>query len=88
MLLRKRRSEAQQEKIQQSIRHALDLIRPILRIEECALSLEKFDSETGTAVLAIKGTCTECELTADTFLDGIETQIKIRVPEVTSVRLA
>jgi Fe-S cluster biogenesis protein NfuA len=88
MLLRKRRHRAQQEKTEQNIRLALDLIRPILRIDECELSLENFDIDTGTAVLAINGTCTECELTAGTFIDGIEAQIKIRVPEVTSVRIA
>jgi Fe-S cluster biogenesis protein NfuA len=87
MLLRKRRN-AQQEQTEQSIRHALDLIRPILRIDECALALENFDSETGAVVLAVTGTCNECELSAGNFIDGIEVQLKMRVPEITSVRLS
>lgn len=88
MLLRRRRAEAQKEQTEQNIRRALDLIRPILRIEACALSLEKFDTESGTAVLMANGTCPDCELSVPTFKTGIEAQLKIRVPEVTSVRFA
>lgn len=88
MLLRKRRAEAQQEKIQQNIRHALDLIRPILKIEDCGLTLSSFELESGVAILTAKGSCPDCEVSVGTFLQGIETQLKLRVPEVTSVRLA
>lgn len=88
MLLRKRSSEIEQEKIQQVIAHALDDIRPILRIEECALTLASFDRESGIAVLEGKGICPECELSVTTFREGIETQLKLRVPEITSVRFS
>ena len=88
MLLGNRRREAQQEKIQQEIRSALDVIRPILRLEECALTLAAFDADTGVAVLDVKGGCPDCELSVATFLQGIETQLKLRVPQITSVRLS
>lgn len=88
MLLRKRRREAEHEKIQQNIRHALDLIRPILRIDDCNLTLSGYESETGVAILSVNGGCSECEVSVETFLQGIETQLKLRVPEVTSVRLS
>lgn len=88
MLLGNRRREAQQEKIQQEIRKALDTIRPILRIEECGMTLSSFDFETGAVVLDVKGGCPDCELSVATFLQGIETQVKLRVPQVTSVRFS
>lgn len=87
MLLRKRRRERQQEKIHQEIRHALDLMRPILRIEECALRLSSFDVTTGKAVLDVKGGCPDCDLSVATFLQGIVTQLKLRVPGVLSVSI-
>lgn len=87
MALLKRRRGRQQEKIQQDIRSALDVIRPILRIEECALTLGSFDSETGVVMLDARGGCTGCDLSVATFLQGIETQLKRRVPEITEVRV-
>ena len=86
MLLRKRSPESKRDKIHQDIAHALDDIRPILRIEECALKLSSFDYVSGTVVLEGKGGCPECELSVVTFQQGIETQLKLRVPEITSVR--
>lgn len=88
MQLFKRRRQNRQEKIQQEIRHALDAIRPVLRIDDCALQLERYDVETGTAVLAANGGCQDCGLSVNTFLQGIETQLRLRVPEVSSVSLA
>ncbi len=85
MLLRKRRREAPQEKIQEEIRNALDRIRPILRLEECGLRLSSFDAVSGAVVLDVNGDCPDCELSVETFLQGIETQLKLRVPQVTSV---
>lgn len=87
MALLKRRRARQPDKIQQDIRKALDIIRPILRIEECALTLGSFDSHTGIATLDATGRCRECELSVATFVEGIETQLKLRVPEVTEIRL-
>lgn len=87
MALLKRRGGRQQEKIHQDIRRALDVIRPILRIEECALTLGSFDYETGLATLNAKGGCPKCDLSVETFIQGIETQLKLRVPEITEVRL-
>ena len=66
---------------------ALDVIRPILRIEECALTLGSFDLETGVVTLDANGKCHECDLSVATFVEGIETQLKIRVPEITAIRL-
>jgi Fe-S cluster biogenesis protein NfuA len=88
MLLRKRSSEAKQEEILKNISHALDDIRPLLRIEECALRLSSFDVEQGLVILEASGGCPDCELSVATFQEGIETQLKLRVPEITSVRFS
>jgi Fe-S cluster biogenesis protein NfuA len=88
MLLRKRNSEAKQEKVHHDIAHALNDIRPLLRIEECALTLCSFDAETGILVLEAKGGCPDCELSVTTFHEGIETQLKLRVPQIRSVTFA
>ena len=88
MLLRKRSPEAKREKVQHDIAHALNEIRPLLRIEECALKLCSFDAETGALVLEAKGECPDCELSVTTFHEGIETQLKLRVPQIRSVTFA
>lgn len=86
MVLMKRRQKRQSETIQQDIRKALDVIRPILRIEECALTLSSFNGESGVVVLESRGVCPDCELSVQTFLQGIETQLKLRVPEIREIQ--
>ncbi len=66
---------------------ALEVIRPLLRIDECALALRSFDPATGAAQVDVKGGCNECDLSVTTFLQGIETQLKLRVPEITVIHL-
>jgi Fe-S cluster biogenesis protein NfuA len=63
------------------------LILPILRIETCALELQGFDPESGTATLLVTGACPDCDASAVTFIQGIETQLKLRVSELRSVQL-
>jgi Fe-S cluster biogenesis protein NfuA len=73
--------------VEHQIRHELEDILPILRIEECALELQGFDAATGTATLLVTGACPDCEASAVTFIQGIETQLKLRVTELRSVVL-
>jgi Fe-S cluster biogenesis protein NfuA len=73
--------------VEQQIRHELEDILPILRIEECALELQGFDAATGTATLLVTGACPDCEASAVTFIQGIETQLKLRITELRSVVL-
>jgi len=72
--------------VEQHIRHELDDILPILRIEQCAIELESFDPASGTAVLAVKGGCPDCEVSPATFMQGIETQLKLRIAELRVVK--
>jgi Fe-S cluster biogenesis protein NfuA len=83
-VLRRKRSRTQAD-IEHQIRQELAEILPILRIEQCAIELQAFDSATGTAVLFIKGGCAECDCSPATFIRGIETQLKLRVSELRAV---
>ncbi|MBA2688712.1 MAG: NifU family protein [Gemmatimonadaceae bacterium] len=82
--MKKRARKAEQ--IQQQIRKSLDVIRPILRIEDCALKLARFEMDSGTVVLEIQGGCADCEASVATFQPGIETQLKLRIPEIKEIR--
>jgi Fe-S cluster biogenesis protein NfuA len=83
-VLRRKRSRPQKD-VEHHIRHELAAILPILRIEQCAIELRAFDPATGTAVLVIKGGCAECDCSPATFIQGIETQLKLKVWELRAV---
>lgn len=83
-VLRRRKPRAQAD-VEHQIRHELEDILPILRIDQCAIELESFDSASGTATLLVKGGCPDCDVSPVTFLQGIETQLKLRVAELKTV---
>jgi len=83
-VLRRKRSRPQAD-VEHHIRDELAAILPILRIEQCAIELQAFDPATGTAVLFIKGGCPDCDCSPVTFMQGIETQLKLRVAELKAV---
>jgi Fe-S cluster biogenesis protein NfuA len=83
-VLRRKRSRPQQA-VEQHIRAELTEILPILRIEQSAIELQAFDPTTGTAVLLIKGGCAECDCSPATFIQGIETQLKLKISELRAV---
>jgi Fe-S cluster biogenesis protein NfuA len=84
MSVLRRRSRPQTE-VEHHIRQELAEILPILRIEQCAIELQAFDAATGTAVLFIKGGCPDCDCSPATFMQGIETQLRLRVSELKAV---
>jgi Fe-S cluster biogenesis protein NfuA len=84
MSVLRKRSRSQAD-VEHHIRHELAEILPILRIDQCAIELQAFDAETGTAVLFVKGGCAECDCSPATFMQGIETQLKLRVAELRAV---
>ncbi|MDQ6769042.1 MAG: NifU family protein [Gemmatimonadota bacterium] len=85
-VLRRKRVRPQAD-VEHHIRHELQDILSILRIEECALELEGYDPGTGTATLHVTGTCPDCDASALTFIQGIETQLKLRITELRAVLL-
>jgi Fe-S cluster biogenesis protein NfuA len=86
MSVLRKRSRPQAD-VEDDIRAELDLILPILRIEKVALELQGFDPASGTATLLVTGACPDCDASAVTFIQGIETQLKLRVSELRSVLL-
>jgi len=83
-VLRRKRNRPQVD-IERHIRQELAGILPILRIDQCAIELQTFDPATGTAVLFIRGGCAECDCSPATFIQGIETQLKLRISELKAV---
>jgi len=83
--LRRRKSRPRAD-VEQHIRHELEHLLPILRLDECAIELESFDAASGTAVLAVRGECPDCGVSPATFMQGIETQLKLRIAELKTVR--
>ncbi|MFL5636437.1 MAG: NifU family protein [Gemmatimonadaceae bacterium] len=83
-VLRRKRARPHAD-IERQIRHELRQILPILRIDQCTIELDAFDAESGTAVLHVMGGCNDCDASALTFMQGIETQLKLRVSELKSV---
>lgn len=83
-VLRRKRSRPQAD-IEHHIRTELAEILPILRIEQCAIELQAFDPATGTAVLFVRGGCSDCDCSPATFMQGIETQLKLRISELNAV---
>jgi Fe-S cluster biogenesis protein NfuA len=83
-VLRRKRSRPQSD-VEDHIRVELAAILPILRIDQCAIELQTFDPSTGTAVLFIKGGCPDCDCSPATFMQGIETQLKLRISELRAV---
>ncbi|HEY6089189.1 MAG TPA: NifU family protein [Gemmatimonadaceae bacterium] len=85
-VLRRKRSRPQAD-VEGDIRRELAGILAILRIEECAIELQGFEPDSGTATLHVTGACPDCDASAVTFIQGIETQLKHRVSELRSVLL-
>ncbi len=85
-VLRRKRSRPQAD-VELHIRAELAEILPILRLEECAIELQGFDLESGAATLLVTGACPDCDASAATFIQGIETQLRLRVSELRSVLL-
>lgn len=80
-----RRKTRSRTDVEQQIREELAGMLPILRIEECGIELQGFDPATGTASLLVKGGCRDCDVSPVTFMQGIETQLKLRVAELKTV---
>ena len=86
MSVLRKRSRPQAD-VEHSIKAELAEILPILRLDECAIELVGFEPASGTATLLVTGACPDCDASAVTFIQGIETQLKLRVAELRSVLL-
>jgi len=74
------------ESVERRIRHALTEMRPLLRLDAAVIELVEFDGSTGVAVLRIVGDCPDCDMDAGMLREGIEANLRMRVPEISAVR--
>jgi Fe-S cluster biogenesis protein NfuA len=72
--------------IEQRIADALAHVAVMLRLNQAVIELVTFERQTGVAVLRLRGDCPDCEMSVSTLRDGIEAQLRLRVPEVREVR--
>ena len=82
----RRRFGLRESAIEARIEHALADLRPLLRIEDCGLSLVRWDESAGLAVIRVEGGCPDCGITAATYLHGISAHLRRHIPEVRDVR--
>lgn len=73
--------------IEEQLRSELDILRPLLGIDHCAIELYRFEPADGVALLRIDASCPDCDLSGATFIPGIETHLKLRVAELREVRV-
>lgn len=83
-VLKRRRSRTD---IEQAIREVIGNIPPLLRMQEdnCGIELSAFDIKSGLLTIRLGGGCEECGVSLETFMQGIETHIKLRISEVRAV---
>ena len=72
--------------IEARIEHALADLQPLLRMEDCGLSLVRWEASAGLAVIRVAGGCPDCGVTAATYIQGISAHLRRHVPEVRDVR--
>ena len=72
--------------VDDSIRTAIEGMRPLLRIETMNIALVEFDAESGVAVIKCTGDCPDCDLSAEMLTVGIEAHLRQQVPEIRSIR--
>jgi Fe-S cluster biogenesis protein NfuA len=72
--------------VDDSIRTAIEGLRPLLRIETMDIALVAFDAESGVAVIKCTGDCPDCDLSAEMLTVGIEAHLRQQVPEIRSIR--
>ncbi len=72
--------------VDDSIRTALEGMRPLLRIETMDIALVEFDAESGVAVIKCTGDCPDCDLSAEMLTVGIEAHLRQQVSEIRSIR--
>jgi Fe-S cluster biogenesis protein NfuA len=71
---------------EERITDALAQVAAMLRLDQAVVELVEFERRTGIAVLRLRGDCPDCEMSVGSLRDGIEAQLRMRVPEVREVR--
>lgn len=81
-----RRAKKQAASIERKIESEIESLAPMLKIESSALRLERFDAAAKVVYLEISGDCPDCDVRAETFVEGIEAHLRRRIPGIAAVR--
>lgn len=83
-LFKRERNDA--SAIEARIRHALEDLAPMLRLEDATIELVGFEQLTGVAILRFAGDCPDCQMSVSTLRTGIEAHLRMQVPEIREIR--
>ncbi|MFA5069498.1 MAG: NifU family protein [Candidatus Omnitrophota bacterium] len=70
--------------LEKKIREAIDMIRPALQADGGDVELIGVSGD-GTVKVRLKGACAGCPMSQMTLKQGIESELKRRIPEVRQV---
>ena len=83
-----RKAGRQGDDVEARIRAALAELRPLVEHQASRVELVDFAVGTGVATLVVEGGCPDCEMPAAALLQGMAAHLRLRVPEVRTVRAA
>lgn len=72
--------------VETRLRAAITGLRPLLGDGTHGVELIEFDSTNAVAVLRLSGGCSDCAMTAEMLIEGIEAHLRRHVPELRGVR--
>ena len=72
--------------VEARLRAAIEDLRPLLGDGTHGVELVEFELASATAVLRLSGGCSDCDMTAEMLITGIEAHLRRHVPEVRAVR--
>jgi Fe-S cluster biogenesis protein NfuA len=72
--------------VEMRLRAAIAGLRPLLGDGTHGIELAEFDVSTAVAVLRLSGGCSDCDMTAEMLIEGIEAHLRRHVPELRGVR--
>jgi len=72
--------------VEARLRAAIEDLRPLLGDGTHGVELVEFEHASATAVLRLSGGCSDCDMTAEMLITGIEAHLRRHVPEVRAVR--
>jgi len=67
------------------VEEVLDKIRPALRMDGGDVELMKIDEKIGKVEVRLQGHCSHCPMSEHTLKDGIEAELKDKIPEIKEV---
>lgn len=71
--------------MENKIKEALNIVRPMLQADGGDVELVSFSEETGIVQVRLLGMCSHCPMAQVTLKQGIEEEVKKAVPEVKEV---